>query len=173
MPLLIKGDRKAQYEFYRLLAPKLLGVAYRYLKNNTEQEDVLQEAFILIFKNLNTYKGDSKIETWATRILINVILQKINSDKKASFVDVDDSVFVNEVGIFNTESNFLYEELIKLINMLPEAKKLIFNLFVLEGYSHKEISEMLNISESTSKTQLFRAKELLVELHKKINKVGA
>lgn len=153
------------------MAPKFMGIAFRYFISKEDKEDVLQEAFILIFQNIHTFKGDSKIETWSTRILINCILQRIQKNQKVNFTDISESDTELISENFNTESNLLYEELIKLINLLPESKKVIFNLYVIEGYSHKEIADMLHISVSTSKTQLFRAKEFLMDLHKKRNKI--
>ncbi len=171
LPLVLKSDRKAQYEFYMLLVPRLKGVSLRYLKSKEEVEDILQETFLSIFSNIATFKGESKVETWATRILINTILQKFNRDKKYAFSDVEDEVIEDKGNFSVTDSNLLHEELIQLVNKLSDSKKIIFNLYVIEGYSHKEIAELLNITESTSKTQLFRAKETLIELHKKMNHV--
>lgn len=171
LPLVLKSDRKAQYEFYTLLVPRLKGVSLRYLKSKEEIEDILQETFLSIFSSIATFKGESKVETWATRILINNILQKFNRDKKYTFSDVGDEVIEDKGNFSVTDGNLLHEELIQLVNKLSDSKKIIFNLYVIEGYSHKEIGELLNITESTSKTQLFRAKETLVELHKKMNHV--
>lgn len=171
MPALLNNDRKAQYELYTGLCPRLKGVAVRYFKNIEEVNDILQDTFVNIFSNISSFRGDSKIETWATRILINNILQKINKDSKYTFTDVEGVVIEDSGSFSETDGNLLVQELIQLINRLPENKKIIFNLYVVEGYAHKEIAEMLNITESTSKTQLFRAKEILVELHKKMNHV--
>lgn len=171
MPALLNNDRKAQHELYAGLCPRLKGVAVRYFKNVEEVNDILQDTFINIFSNISSFRGDSKIETWATRILINNILQKINKDSKYAFTDLEGTVVEDQGSFSETDGNLLAQELIQLINRLPENKKIIFNLYVVEGYAHKEIAEMLNITESTSKTQLFRAKEILVELHKKMNHV--
>lgn len=164
----MKNDRRAQYDLYRLLAPRLNGVAYRYLKNSDDINDALQDTFLSIFKNIQMFKGESKFETWATRILINHILQKIQKENKIVVEDIENVELMHSVA---TDGNLLYEELIKLLEMLPEGKRLVFNLYVIEGFSHKEIAEMLHITESTSKTQLFRAKEMLLEMHKKFNHV--
>lgn len=155
------------------MVPRLNGVAYRYLKNNEEINDILQDTFINIFQNIGSFKGDSKIETWATRILINNILQKFSKDKKYVLSDLESEESINISDFSHTDGNLLYQELVKLVDRLPQSKKLVFNLYVIEGYSHKEIAEMLGITESTSKTQYFRAKEILVDLHKKINNVRA
>jgi RNA polymerase sigma factor (sigma-70 family) len=169
VPLALQNDRKAQYALYQVLAPKMKGVAMRYLRNSEEAEDVLQDAFINIFTHLPNFKGDSKIDTWAIRILINTVLRKLEKEKRATFSDLEQAPLEHMEDFSATDGNLLHEELLQLINKLPDSKKIIFNLYVIEGYSHKEIAEMLNITESTSKTQLFRAKELLVGLHKKMN----
>jgi RNA polymerase sigma-70 factor (ECF subfamily) len=125
-----------------------------------EAEDVLQESFIKIFNNLKGYRGDSRLDFWIKRIVINTA---INSQRKKLYmypmVDVDD--LKNEYSNSKALSNFEMEDLLKMIRQLPTGCQTIFNLFAIEGYSHKEIAEMLEVSEGTSKSQFARARKLL------------
>lgn len=170
---IIKGCKKnradAQAALYRLLAPKLLATCIRYTKNRYEAEDFLQDAFIRIFLNIRSYKGKGSFEGWVRRVTVNVILKEFQkkSALKNSF-DIDETYGMVSA-IENTISKIAHGETLELLNCLPEGKKIIFNLYVLEGYSHKEIANMLGITESTSKSQLSKAKDILKELHTKLN----
>jgi len=156
----IKGDRHAQRAFYNHFAPKMMGVSLRYSKSTGEAEDILQESFIKIFKSIDKFRGESRLDYWVKRIVINTALNYQRS-KLYMFpmVDVED---IN----FSTNNNYSldgyqFEELLAMVRELPEGCQVIFNLFAIEGYGHKEIAEMLKISEGTSKSQYARARALL------------
>jgi len=137
-------------------------ICLRYTKSQQEAEDVLQESFIKVFRNLSGYRGESRLDYWIKRIVINTAL---NSQRKKLYmypmVDIED--VKNEFDQSKTLSEFQMEELLKMIRELPAGCQTVFNLFAIEGYSHKEIAEMLDVSEGTSKSQFARARKLLQE----------
>jgi RNA polymerase sigma factor (sigma-70 family) len=158
----IKGDREAQRNLYDIFSKKMYMVCLRYTKSTEEAEDVLQEAFVKIFNNLKGYRGDSRLAYWMKRIVVNTAL---NSRRKKLYmypmVDIDDVNYTVETK--KPIPEFSLDELLKMIHELPTGCQTVFNLFVIEGYSHTEISEMLEISIGTSKSQFARARKLLQE----------
>lgn len=155
------GDRRAQEELYRLYSPMLMGVCLRYASNKEEAEDFLQEGFIKIYANLYQYQPIGSFSAWLRKVVVNVALQKLRR-KKTPFADIEidrlaDAVESNE-DIF---SQFGAKMLIRLIQQLPDGYRTVFNMYVIEGYSHKEIATQLGINEATSKSQLSRAKAAL------------
>ncbi len=169
----LADDPAAQKELYKLLAGKLFAICLRYTKNRQEAEDWLQDSFVKIFQNLDKFKADGSFEGWAKRITVNYLISEYRKSKRfGSVLDLDSVLELSETQE-SAHSAILYEELIKFINLLPEGKKLVFNLSVLEGYSHKEIAELLNITEGASRGQLAKAREMLIEIHKKNNTVHA
>ncbi len=166
----INNEPAAQKELYKQLGGKLFAICLRYTKNRAEAEDWLQESFIKIFTNLKSFKFEGSFEGWAKRITVNHILSDLKKQKNLKFTDeVEENTLMVEE---EAHSNIGKEELIRFINLLPEGKKVIFNLYVIEGYSHKEIAETLNINEGTSRGQLAKAREQLVEIHKKHNRIN-
>ena len=155
-----KGDRALQKAFYGRYCRKLMAISMRYARSTPEAEDILQEGFVKIFNNLHSFRSESKLETWMTRIMINTAL---NSNRQKLYmlpmVDVQD-VQIPEDEAINL-SAFNLSELITMVQSLPDGCRIVFNLFAIEGYGHKEIAEMLGISEGTSKSQYNRAKSLL------------
>ena len=158
----VKGDRQAQRNLYDIFSKRMYMVCLRYTKSQQEAEDVLQDSFIKIFKNLKGYRGESRLDYWIKRVVINTAL---NSQRKKLYmypmVDIDD--VKNEYDQSKVFSNFQMEELLSMIRELPTGCQTVFNLFAIEGYSHKEIAEMLEVSEGTSKSQFARARKLLQE----------
>jgi len=156
----IKENRAAQKALYDRYCRKMMVVCQRYAKSTQEAEDILQEGFIKVFTNIKSFRGDARLDTWMTRIMINTAL---NSQRQKLYlipmVDVD-SIDIREEEQVSL-SGFHLSELIVIIQSLPDGCRLVFNLFAIEGYSHKEIGEMLGISEGTSKSQYNRAKSLL------------
>ena len=153
------GNRTAYREFYELYAGQLLVVAMRYMKTKEEAEDVLQETYIKAFKNLASFDQRSSLKTWLTRITINTALNQLR--KKHELINCT-APEVTERKVESLPIDHLHlNELISLIQQLPTGCQLVFNLYAIEGFSHKEIAEQLDISEGTSKSQLHRAKELL------------
>ena len=161
----VKGDRLAQRNLYDIFSKRMYVICLRYTKSQQEAEDVLQESFIKIFKNLSGYRGESRLDYWIKRIVINTAL---NSQRKKLYmypmVDIED--VKNEFDQSKALSSYQMEELLKMIRELPTGCQTVFNLFAIEGYSHKEIAEMLEVSEGTSKSQFMRAKNKIKELLK-------
>lgn len=159
-----KGDRKAQAELYNRYRSQLFGVCLRYAANNEEAKDWLQDGFIQIFKDLYQYKPTGPLGGWMRRVVINIALQHIRR-KKRVFPTEDISQLTDH---FETEenlfSNFRAKALMQMVQKLPDGYRAVFNLYVVEGYSHKEIAQQLGISEATSKSQLSRAKVALRKL---------
>ncbi|MCU0430775.1 MAG: sigma-70 family RNA polymerase sigma factor [Cytophagaceae bacterium] len=165
----LENKPSAQKELYKTLASKLYAVCLRYTRSKDEAQDWLQEGFIKIFTHLHSFKFEGPFEGWARRIVVNHILSELRKVKnRGNFADLD-SVFDLQSSEAGPQDQLQLNDALQLLNHLPEGKRVIFNLFVIEGFSHKEIAEMLSISEGTSKSQLNRAKDILVELHKKFN----
>ncbi|MEQ8477130.1 RNA polymerase sigma factor [Fulvivirga sp.] len=156
----IKGDRKAQKQLYDQFAGRMLVVAMRYSKSDLEAEDIIQEAFIKIFEKIKTFREEARLGFWIKRIVVNTALNHQRS-KLYMFpmVDVQELNNISD-GDFSL-SNYHFKELLAFIKELPSGCQIIFNLYAIEGYSHQEIAKMLDISIGTSKSQYFRAKELL------------
>ena len=153
------GDRTAYREFYELHAGQLLVVAMRYMKTKEEAEDVLQETYVKAFKNLASFDQRASLKTWLTRITINTALNHLRRRHEMINWTATEIPFeaVESLPIDHLQLN----ELIGFIQQLPTGCQLVFNLYAIEGFSHKEIAEKLEISEGTSKSQLYRAKDLL------------
>jgi RNA polymerase sigma factor (sigma-70 family) len=154
-----KGDRGFQQALYERYCRKMMVVCLRYSKSTAEAEDILQEAFVKVFHALKDFRQESKLETWITRIMVNTAL---NSQRKKLYlypmVDVEKiDVGEDEMSI----SAIHFTQLLEMIQSLPHGCQVVFNLFAIEGYSHKEIADALGISEGTSKSQYARARSLL------------
>jgi len=163
----IKRDSSAQKELYELLAPCLFATCLRYTKSRYEAEDFLQDSFVKIFNNISKFRNDGPISAWARKITVNTIIEEFKKrDLLRESHDLQTHGNHLPDNAINVISDLSCQELRNLINSLPEGKKVVFNLFVLEGYNHKEIAELLNITEGTSKSQLSKAKEMLAEMHR-------
>lgn len=157
-----KGDQQSMYRLYKLYVQAMYNTCIRMVSNQYDAEDIIQESFVKAFNNLDSFRGDSSFGSWLKRIVINQSITFLRS-KKQEFTEIDNlQIVANE----NDEENFpgidptMVHESIKT---LPEKARVVLNLYLLEGYKHKEIAEILNISESTSKSQYLRAKQLLRE----------
>ncbi len=154
------GERTVQRALYDRYSRRLMAVCLRYAKNVPEAEDILQESFMKIFSSLNTFRYESKLDTWMTRIAINTAL---NHQRQKLYllpmVDVVEADLPADEKI--NLADFHLSELMSIVQSLPDGCRLVFNLFAVEGYGHKEIGELLGISEGTSKSQYKRAKSLL------------
>ena len=165
----IDGDQRAQRELFEKFAPKMLGVCMRYSKNTEQAEDVLQDGFVKVFTKLGYYKGNGSLEGWIRRIIVNTALDQIR--KNAKFQDnvaLDDVDYKLELK-GNVLEQLAAEDLLELISEMPEGYKVVFNMFAIEGYSHKEIAEELNVSENTSKSQYSRARSYLKKKLEELN----
>lgn len=155
-----KNNRIAQRELYDALFPKLYFVAKRYLHNTEILEEVISDAFINIFKNLGQLKAPEALEAWARRIVVNQCLSYLRQNKELS-VSFEET---KEAADLSINEDFLHEEdLLKLLQKLPKGSRTVFNLYAIEGFSHKEIAENLGITEGTSKSQLNFARKKLQE----------
>ena len=154
-----KGDRSSQRALYDRYCRKMMVVCLRYSKSSAEAEDILQEAFVKVFQGIKDFRQESKLETWITRIMVNTAL---NAQRKKLYlfpmVDVEETNLAEEeVSI----SGIHFKELLEMIQALPQGCQAVFNMFAIEGYSHKEIADLLGVSEGTSKSQYARARSLL------------
>jgi len=168
----IDGNRQMQELLYKKFSSKMYGVCLRYSGNADDANDLLQEGFIKVFKNLLKFRGDGSFEGWMRRIFVNTSIEHFR--KKVKLYNVTE---VQENTIEDTDLNILdtlaEKDLIILVNELSPGYKTVFNMHVIEGYSHKEIADILGITEGTSKSQLARAKGVLKKsLEKMINKAG-
>lgn len=158
----IDNQPKAQKQLFDLLAPKMYNVCLRYAKDEDEAKDILQESFIKVFKNLEKFEHKGSFEGWIKRIFINTSIEFYRKNQKQNVVDSIDDVAERPIDS-HTISLLKTADLMKLVNRLPNGYRTVFNLFAIEGYSHDEISKMLNISENTSKSQLHKARIHLQE----------
>lgn len=160
-----KNNRKAQKEIYQLFAGKLFSICLKYSKNKQEAQDNFQDGFIVIFDKIGQFKFKGSFEGWLKRIMVNTILLKYRNKNVLNIIteEIPDEVIVD---IDDDEVSLDF--LLNLIQELPDRYRMVFNLYVLDGYSHKEISELLHIAEGTSKSNLARARGILkhkIELH--------
>ena len=164
------GNHEAQKRIYEKHAPKMLGICRQYVKDLQFAEDVMIGGFLKVFKNLDSFKFNGSFEGWIRRIMIR---ESISYLRKQQFVVYDDELYERNEGETNAISSEMDAEHIQmLIDALPEGYKMVFILHVVEGYKHNEIAEILQISESTSKSQLFKARKMLQEKLKKQNIIG-
>jgi RNA polymerase sigma-70 factor (ECF subfamily) len=155
-----KNDSKAQEQLYRLYSPKLFGICLKYSRNYAEAEDNLQDGFLIIFEKIKQFSFKGSFEGWIKRLIINYILQQYRTE---TFLNLVDENIVQDVEIELDDDDITMEYLMTLIQELPNRYRLVFNLYVMDGYSHQEIAEMLEISVGTSKSNLARAKMILKE----------
>lgn len=161
-----KNDTKAQGEIYKLFSSKLFALCLKYSTNYAEAEDNLQDAFVTIFNKISQYKSKGSFEGWLKRIAINTALQRYRTKGVFSIINED---IVDDVEVDVEDNNIPLDYLLKIIQELPNRYRLVFNLYVLDDYSHKDIANMLEITEGTSKSNLARAREILkkkIENHK-------
>ena len=148
---------------------KLKGIAFRYVGDMDKAEDILQDAFVKIYSKIQTFEPIGSLEAWLKRIVVNTAIDYYKKEKKEKKKLSDYSIDASDNEPI--EDDYSIEELTESINKLPEGYKLVFNLYAIDGYSHKEISLLLNINEGTSKSQLFKARNFLKEELKKLKKV--
>ena len=157
----LKGDRSAQNKLYEQLAPKMFPVCLRYMGDREAAQDVLQDGFVTLFSKLDSYSGTGSFEGWARKIFVNTALMQLRrNDVLKESEDLEDARDISspEPTVYQ---NLQLQELLALIEELPPGFRTVFNMYVIEGYSHKEIAEELGISENTSRSQLQRARALL------------
>ena len=163
-----KGNRAAQKILYDRLASRMFPVCMRYIGDRTAAEDVLQDGFVTLFTRLESYKGEGSFEGWARRIFVTTALMSLRKKDALKMSDELETVRGMKTETTSQLQNIGYKELMKVVTSLPPGFRTVFNMYAIEGYSHKEIAEMLGISETTSRTQFSRAR---VWLQKKIKEI--
>jgi RNA polymerase sigma-70 factor (ECF subfamily) len=158
--LAIENNRHAQQLLYSKFSPKMLSVCRQYIKDIHQAEDVMIISFMKVFTHLKNYESKGSFEGWIRRIMINECISFIRTNKKLVYIE-DNLSFENQITSF--EDNLSVNEIQCLIDGLPEGCKMVFNLFVIDGFKHHEIANMLKISEGTSKSQLSHARKILQE----------
>jgi RNA polymerase sigma-70 factor (ECF subfamily) len=157
----IRQERFAQRQLYERFASKLFVTAMRYMKNRSDAEDVLQDSFIKIYQKLPNFRFDCPLEAWLRKVVVNTALKQLQS--QPNYMQHTDSELVTddvEQEEF-TLSGFQFEQLMEIVQSLPEGCRMVFNLYAIEGYQHNEIAALLGVSEGTSKSQYSRARILL------------
>ncbi|WP_439152122.1 RNA polymerase sigma factor [Winogradskyella sp.] len=157
----IKQDAKAQSQLYKQFASKLFSLCLKYSKNYVEAEDNLHDAFITVFSKIDQYNNKGSFEGWLKRIAINTSLQRYREN--VGVYDIINEGNIADVDVEIDDEGLSIDFLLKIIQELPDRYRLVFNLYVLDGYSHLEISELINISTGTSKSNLARARLILKE----------
>jgi RNA polymerase sigma-70 factor (ECF subfamily) len=171
----IRGDERQKYRLYQLYAKAMFNVCYRMMNNREEAEDMLQEAFTQAFQKLETYRFESAFGAWLKRIVINTCINAKNK-RKVDLQLMDEMKQLEsaeEEDISEEQIQFTVNGITKAMEKLPEGGRMIFSLYLFEGYDHAEISQILNITESTSKSQFMRAKRRVIEIlnEQKINTI--
>jgi RNA polymerase sigma-70 factor (ECF subfamily) len=162
----IHQNREAQKQLFDLHSPKMLGVCRQYVKDLHHAEDLLLQGFLKVFTNLASFKNEGSFEGWIRRIMVNTCISYL---RKKNLIDVSDEDFIFNVAATDNLESTTVDDLQKLIDALPEGYRMVFNLFDIEGYKHAEIAKKMGVSESTSKTQLFKARKLLQHNYYKMN----
>jgi RNA polymerase sigma factor (sigma-70 family) len=160
----IKNDASAQQELYHLYSPKMLSVCYRYAKNREDAEDMLQEGFIKVFMQIRQFQNRGALEGWIRKIMVHTCINSLKKNKK--FSESVDIIYANSIHVREDAipSILQAKQVVECIRMLPMGYKTVLNLYAIEGYSHKEIGDMLDIEESTSRSQYTRAKAMLEDI---------
>ena len=162
--LLRSKDRKAQKVFYERYAPKMFGVSLRYIKNEAEAEDVLIEAFYKVLTKIDNFHGNGSFEGWVRRIVVNQSLMQLR--KNNHFHLSIENAYSESSAEYNADLILEANDILSLLKKLSPGYRTVFNLYVLEGYKHREVAEMLGISINTSKSQLILARKKLQEMLK-------
>jgi RNA polymerase sigma-70 factor (ECF subfamily) len=155
-----KDNRKAQEQLYRLYSPKLFAVCLKYSRNYAEAQDNLQDGFILIFKKIEQFSFKGSFDGWLKRVMINHVLQQYRNQTFLNLVNED---IADDQEVEIEDDSITMDYLLRIIQELPDRYRLVFNLYVIDGFSHAEIGEMLTITVGTSKSNLARARMILKE----------
>ncbi len=161
---LINQDKNAQKLLYDKYASKLLAICARYTPDISSAEDILQEVFLKIFSSIHEFAASGSFEGWLKRIAINTAINNYHKNlKHRYFLDISQAYDIADQEPITLDKKYSVEDLMKVINTLPQGYKMVFNLYAVEGYKHKEIAEMLQIDVNTSKSQFLRAKRIILE----------
>jgi len=162
----LEGDRRIQQELYNRFSPKMYAVCLRYAGNAEEAQDILQEGFIKVFKKLDSFRNEGSFEGWVRRIFVNTAIEQFRRKRYLMPVTEKEENTI-EGKYLSVLDNLAASDIMALVQELSPGYRTVFNMYVVEGYSHKEIGDILGISEGTSKSQLSRAKVILQNLVKK------
>jgi RNA polymerase sigma factor (sigma-70 family) len=158
----LQGDRQAQRDLFNLYSTKMMAICLRYTRHKLEAEDIFQDSFVKVFTHLDEFEFQGSFEGWVRRIVVNTAIK--NTQKRSViYEDIGLDHIIEESAGPDVFSSMGEEELIHIISTLPDGYRMVFNLHAIEGFSHKEISHFLNIEESTSRSQLVKARRLLQE----------
>lgn len=164
----LRGSQLAQKQLYEQYAPRMMAVCLRYAQTTFEAEDVLQEGFVTVFRTLGGFRRECPLEFWVRRIMINAALRQHR--RNAPLVAVSDGDYPDTLASEEfTLSNYSFQELLEMVQDLAPRYRMVFNLYAIEGYTHKEIGELMNISEGTSKSQYSRARAILQSKLERLN----
>ena len=163
----LKKNREAQQMLFNTYSPKMLSVCRYYIKDIQHAESTMLEGFYKVFTKLNSYRDEGSFEGWIRRIMVRECIDFIRKESRVEFLS--DQIEIKENQPITINSELEVNEIQELIDMLPEGYKMVFNMYAIEGYKHAEIAKILNISEGTSKSQLFKARKIL---QKKINNIN-
>ncbi|MFZ9387096.1 MAG: RNA polymerase sigma factor [Chitinophagaceae bacterium] len=159
----LKGDRRMQEELYSRFSPRMFAVCLRYAGNSEEAEDILQEGFIKVFKKMESFRGEGSFEGWMRRIFVNTAIEHFR--RKRYLMPVTEKEENSIEGKYPSVLDDLgAKDILALVQELSPGYRTVFNMYVVEGYTHREIADMLGISEGTSKSQLSRAKAILQDM---------
>lgn len=157
------GNRHSQELLYKTTAPKMLAICMRYAKDQFEAEDMMQTAFVKVFKKLADYRNEGSFEGWMRRIMVNTSIEFYRKNLRSlNVVDIDET-YDHQASVSFDMSSINVKDLMRLIQNLSNGYRMVFNMYAIEGYSHKEIAEQLGITEGASKSQLSRARAILKE----------
>lgn len=162
----LSGDQKAYYEIYKLYSKAMFNICLRILGDQEMAEDVLQEGFVSAFQNLKSYQGKASFGAWLKKIVVNKAISVLRKNRLEIVLMDEQPDVIDEAGINEEELVLKVERVREAIQKLPNGFRVVFSLYLLEGYDHKEIAEILDITESTSKSQYNRAKKKLKEILK-------
>lgn len=157
-----KNDSKAQKLLYDKHAPKMMGVCLRYTGSTDEAKDLLQDGFIKVFKSISSFRFDGRIEGWIKKVMVNTALENLR--KKKLILEKLDEEYSDNQDHQAADLNHNVKDLLRMLQQMPHGYRTVFNLYAIEGYSHNEIADKLEITEGTSKSQYARAKEYLQKL---------
>ena len=155
-----RGDRRAQHQLFELFAPKMLSVCRQYIGNLDQAEEVMLSGFMKVYTHLENFRSEGSFEGWIRRIMVNEAISFLRKQQRLKYTD-EEAIETKGDHVTYLDSGLEVEEIQRLIDRLPDGYRTVFVLYAVEGYKHSEIAEMLGISESTSKSQVFKARKLL------------
>lgn len=157
----IRNNARAQHELYELFAPAMFKICLRYAPDTSTAQDIFQDAFVKVYQNLHKIKQSSHLPGWIKRVFVYTAIDQLRATAKfRQHVGIDSAIQI-ENNLLDVHSQLATADLMNLVQQLPQRARLVFNLYVMEGFSHKEIADLLSIQEGTSKSQLFEAKKAL------------